>query len=529
MEKRCDFLVIGSGLAGLSFALKASKIGTVVVLAKTGISETATARAQGGIAAVWSEEDTFEKHIADTIKAGGGLCNEPVVRHVVENGPARIQDLIDWGVVFDQRDENKEELDLTKEGGHSKRRVLHVKDATGKSIQDALLQQALNNPNIEIIDHQFAIDLLTNRKVQSNNVGPTECYGAYALDAKNKKVTAFIAGSTVLATGGAGRIYLYTSNWDNATGDGIAMAHRAGARVANLELMQFHPTCLYHPTERNFLITEALRGEGAEIINHKGEAFLKKHDPRGSLAPRDIVARSIDVEMKRTGAEYVHLDISHKPKDFILNHFPQIHEKCLSVGIDMTEEPIPVVPAAHYLCGGILTDLKGQTDILRLFAIGENAATGLHGANRLASNSLLECLVFSHNAFEFIKDNVNLQKPPQVSIPDWVYSRGHDNDEMAVISHLWDEVRRLMWNYVGIVRSNKRLERASNRLDNLVSEIAEYYWNFELHPDILELRNIVRLASLTVKSALKRRECRGVHYNLDYVKSGQLKPKDTIL
>lgn len=520
MNNSCDFLVIGSGVAGLAYALKVADLGRVVILAKSNLSETNSSMAQGGIAAVVSSEDSFEDHIQDTMKAGAGLCRQDIVKMVVEQSPARIKDLVDWGVQFDR--------DLSREGGHQRRRVLHVQDYTGNAIHSVLIKKCQEHPNIEILENQFAIDLINKQKVDPHYIGPNECIGCYTLDTKSFQVNSWTARIVVLATGGAGKVYLYTSNWKGATGDGIAMAYRLGARVANLEFMQFHPTCLYHPQANNFLITEALRGEGAELINHKGEAFMQRYDTQGSLAPRDIVARSIDAEMKKTGADCVYLDITHKSEEFIKSHFPVIYKKCLELNIDITKTPIPVVPAAHYLCGGVLTNEWGQTDVSRLFAIGETSCTGLHGANRLASNSLLECLVFSHQAAEYSRKNfLNLSMPNQIP-PDWVYYGNENTDEMIVISHMWDEIRRLMWNYVGIVRSDKRLQRAAQRLANIRKEIKDYYWNFKVHPDILELRNIAQVAELTVKCALRRKESRGIHYSLDY-NPLELEPKDTII
>lgn len=529
MSKSCDFLVIGTGLAGLSYALKMSAFGQVVVLSKKQATQTNTRWAQGGIAAVTAQEDTFEQHINDTLVAGAGLCRKDVVQMVVEQAPSRMKELADWGVRFDIKNKDKA-LDLTREGGHTQRRILHVQDHTGQAIHDALLQRCRENSKITILENHFAIDLLTSRKLDPFSISRNECYGAYVLDVENQKVETWKAPFTVLATGGAGKVYLYTSNWEGATGDGIALAHRAGARVANLEFMQFHPTCLFHPHERSFLISEALRGEGGELINSSGVAFMKNYDSRGSLAPRDIVARSIDAEMKKSGAECVYLDISHKPADFVRSHFPVIYEKCLSLGIDITKQPIPVVPAAHYLCGGVVTDIHGQTDIHRLYAIGETACTGLHGANRLASNSLLECVVFAHNASAHSQVSMTMQKDFQLpDIPEWIPTTHKDDDEMIVISHMWEEIRRLMWNYVGIVRSNRRLERAQHRLENLIKEVREYYFNLQLHPDILELRNIALVAHLTVQCARKRFESRGIHYNIDYPEKTSEVPRDTVL
>lgn len=514
-----EILVIGTGLAGLAFALKVADNYPVVLLSKKSSLDTNTRWAQGGIAAVQSTDDSFEKHIQDTLVAGAGLCKPDIVNTVVRTGPDRILDLQKWGVEFDD--------DLTREGGHTERRILHVADHTGQAIHEALLKKCLEHKNIRILQNHFAIDLLTTRKLDPSSTEENECLGAYVLDVTNDKVITFKSKITVLATGGAGKVYLYTSNWEGATGDGIALASRAGARVANLEFMQFHPTCLYHPLERSFLISEALRGEGAELVDKTGTAFMKKYHPLGALAPRDIVARSIDAEMKRTGAECVYLDIRHKPKDFLTSHFPVIYEKCLSRGIDMTKDLIPVVPAAHYLCGGVLTNQNGETDISGLYAIGETACTGVHGANRLASNSLLECLVFADAAASSAMLALQNQKNRQDIIPDWKPTIRTDTDEMVVISHMWEEIRRLMWNYVGIVRSDKRLERAQHRLDNLLQEVKDYYFNLKVHPDILELRNIALVASLTVQCALKRKESRGIHFNIDHPKEAD-SAKDSV-
>jgi L-aspartate oxidase len=530
MNQNCDFLVIGSGLAGLSYALKVADHGHVVILSKARALNSNTSMAQGGIAAVMSPDDSFENHVRDTIVAGAGLCHEDAVRAVVETAPDRIEDLFNWGIQFDLQSPTGEKLDLTREGGHSHRRILHVQDYTGQQIHSQLLQKVKAHPNIEIKEEHFAIDLILDRDAKPFQVKPPRCIGAHVFDRASNQPYDLFARLTLLATGGAGKTYLYTSNWSGATGDGIAMAYRAGARVANLEFMQFHPTCLYHPSARNFLISEALRGEGGELINAEGVAFTKAHHPLGSLAPRDIVARSIDAEMKRTGAACVFLDMTHKPKEFIISHFPVIYKTCLQYGIDITTQPIPVVPAAHYLCGGVITDLNGQTDIAGLLAAGETACTGLHGANRLASNSLLECLVFSHNAARFSVEHL-AEFPPQVmpSESRWEKSVDQTEDEMIVISHVWEEIRRLMWNYVGIVRSNRRLKRAQTRLKTIMSEVADYYPS-TLHPDIIELRNIALVADLTVKCALKRHESRGIHYNIDFPNLDDSQPpRDTIL
>ncbi len=534
MKHQSDFLVIGSGLAGLSFALKVADQGKVIILAKSKSTLANTAMAQGGIAAVMAPDDSFEEHIRDTLVAGAGLCHKDVVLKVVQEAPARIDDLINWGVKFDLDDGQGGKVHLTREGGHSHRRILHVQDHTGQEIHAALLEKVLRHPNIEIHEEKIAIDLILDQDCDSHkgpfHVGQPRCLGVSVLDKALGKQTQYYARFTMLATGGAGKVYLYTSNWSGASGDGIAMAYRAGARIANLEFMQFHPTCMYHPNAGNFLISEAVRGEGGELLNAEGVAFMKKYHPLGSLAPRDIVARSIDAEMKRTAANCVFLDISKKPAEFIKAHFPVIYHRCLEYGVDMTKEPIPVVPAAHYLCGGIVTDLNACSDIAGLLVAGESACTGLHGANRLASNSLLECLVFSHRAAEFAKKNFSLFPIPEVSEDSTVATeqgsleqnlevspaQAQNDDELVVIKHMWEEIRRLMWNYVGIVRSNRRLERAAKRLENILAEIDDYYGHYQLHPDIIELRNIAMVADLSVKCALHRKESRGIHYNLDY-------------
>jgi L-aspartate oxidase len=513
---RSDFLVIGSGLAGLAFALKAAHKGKVTIITKDVAPSANTTWAQGGIAAVMSnQDDSFESHIRDTLRAGAGLCHLDTVQDYIRQAPDRIQDLINWGVHFDVKDETGK-IDLTREGGHSSRRILHFEDHTGSEIHRALMQQCLAHENIEIKEQSFCIDLILNKHIHPLDMDASRCIGCYVFDKKTGEVSSELAKSTILSTGGAGKVYLYTSNWGGATGDGIAMAYRAGARVANLEFMQFHPTCLYHRESRNFLISEALRGEGGELINSQGQAFMKKYHEMGSLAPRDIVARSIDAEIKKSGDACVYLDMRKHDREYLKNRFPAIFQKCLEYGIDMSTQPIPVVPAAHYLCGGILTDKNGRTDIDNLWALGETACTGLHGANRLASNSLLECLTMAHNcASEHLKHWDDYQMPTQTP-KDWIYPQASDADEMIVISHMWEEIRRLMWNYVGIVRSNKRLERASHRLTNILSEVRDYYSHFRVHSDILELRNIAIVADLSVKCALKRHESRGIHYNLDY-------------
>lgn len=516
--RHTDILVIGSGLAGLALALKLRDLGRVTIVTKEHAPDTNTAMAQGGIAAVLSEDDSFEAHVQDTLTAGAGLCRESVVRAIIEQGPERIKDLLNWGVHFDLRKEGGEkfEADLTREGGHRHRRILHFEDSTGAEIHRTLLARVKESADIEILERHFAIDLLLNKQVDANDMDPTRCVGAYVLNKDTGEVDTWVAKATVLATGGAGKVYLYTSNWSGATGDGIAMAYRAGARVANLEFMQFHPTCLFHRDSRNVLISEALRGEGGELVDANGVAFMKKYHPLGSLAPRDVVARSIDAEMKRTGASCVYLDMSARSPQYLRSRFPAIHARCLEYGIDMTEQPIPVVPAAHYLCGGVLADVRGRTDIPGLWALGETACTGLHGANRLASNSLLEAIAMAHGGAEDIRRQWRDLGKPKAEPKPWISPVQSDADEMIVIHHMWDEIRRLMWNYVGIVRSDKRLHRAQARLRNILSEVREYYSNLPVHGDILELRNIAIVAELSVECALKRKESRGIHYSLDY-------------
>jgi L-aspartate oxidase len=514
--KPFDYLVLGSGIAGLSFALKVAPRGRVAIITKKNKAESNTNYAQGGIAAVTSKEDSFAMHVRDTLEAGAGLCKENVVRTIVQEGPAAIQELIELGMKFSEREVSTapggRELDLGREGGHSRRRILHAKDVTGREIERALLAAIAAQPNIEIFENHFAIDLITSQKL--GYVGGNRCLGVYVLDKNTGNVETFSAPVTLLATGGCGKVYLYTTNPDIATGDGVAMAYRAGAAIANMEFIQFHPTCLYHPKAKSFLISEAVRGEGGVLKTIGGEEFMNRHHPLKSLAPRDVVARAIDSEMKKSGADYVLLDITEKPAAFVIERFPNIYQNCLRYGLDITKEPIPVVPAAHYQCGGVVTNVSGETEIAGLYAVGEVACTGLHGANRLASNSLLEALVCAHRAAGLA---VRHGLPPNgFKIPLWHYGNAHNPDELVVVSHNWDEIRRCMWDYVGIVRTNKRLERAEKRIANLQGEIQEYYWDFRVTSDLLELRNIATAAELIVRSALQRPESRGLNYNLDY-------------
>jgi L-aspartate oxidase len=513
--RKFDFVVVGSGIAGLSFALKAASKGTVAVVTKRTLVDSNTAWAQGGVACVVSNEDSFDLHIRDTLEAGAGLCHEDAVRAVVTEGPQRIKELMDLGLHFDEREtpSGTVELDLGKEGGHSKRRVLHVQDATGREIEEVLASRARSHPNITILENHMAVDCITTGKL--GYAIENSCVGLYVLDEKTGLVETLRTDVTVLATGGCGKVYLYSTNPDIATGDGVAMGWRAGATIANMEFIQFHPTCLYHPKAKSFLVSEAVRGEGGILVNQRGRRFMEGYHPLAELAPRDIVARAIDAEMKRSGSKCVYLDITHKPADFVRGRFPTIYETCLKYGIDITSEPIPVVPAAHYQCGGVKTDLQGETSVRGLYAIGEAACTGLHGANRLASNSLLEGLVLAHRAFE--KSTRRIHENIALNLPEWRPGQVQDVDELVVIYHNWDEIRRLMWDYVGIVRTDKRLQRAAARLRNLHSEIQEFYWNFKVTTDLLELRNLVTVASLIVDCALNRKESRGLHFTLDYL------------
>jgi L-aspartate oxidase len=527
-----DAAIVGSGLAGLSVALALADTRRVALIAKRAPDEGASDRAQGGIAAVLDSADSVDNHVDDTLAAGGGLCDETATRHIVERGRQAIEWLIAQGVPFTRDPAAELGFHLTREGGHSHRRIIHAADATGHAVVQTLLERARSHPNITILADHHAIDLVTSDRVASDRgasdrgapdrVAPDRvglpgrrCHGLYALDLKNNRAVTIQAPHTVLATGGAGKVYLYTTNPDTATGDGIAMAWRAGCRVANMEFIQFHPTCLFHPHAKSFLISEAVRGEGGILRLPDGTRFMPAHDARAELAPRDIVARAIDFEIKKHGIDCVHLDISHQPPRFLEEHFPTILARCREFGIDITREPIPVVPAAHYTCGGVVTDLAGRTDLAGLYAVGETACTGLHGANRLASNSLLECLVVGRSAAEAIKEaapGAHAQAP----LPAWDESRVSDSDEEVVVAHNWDELRRLMWNYVGIVRTDKRLERAQHRLALLRGEILEYYANFRVTRDLLELRNLVEIASLIVESARSRRESRGLHYSRDW-------------
>jgi L-aspartate oxidase len=522
--RQFDVLVIGSGLAGQALALRLADSHRVALVTKRALDDTATAWAQGGIAGVLDRADSIEAHIQDTYTAGGGLCDPAATRFVVEHSRDAIAWLIDQGVPF-TRDDSPFGFHLTREGGHSHRRIIHAADATGAAVQETLTGKVRAHPNITILEKHIVVDLITGAKL---GLARDRCWGAYVLDIEAEHVVTLGATHTVLATGGAGKVYLYTTNPDTATGDGVAMAWRAGCRVANMEFIQFHPTCLYHPHAKSFLITEAMRGEGGILRLPKelgGHRFMPDHDPRAELAPRDVVARTIDYEMKRHGIDCVFLDMTHKGEAFLREHFPNIHARCLELGIDIAREPIPVVPAAHYTCGGVVVDLDARTDLPGLYAIGETACTGLHGANRLASNSLLECVVFADAAARHIR----AEKPPKVPrLPQWDESRVTDADEEIVISHNWDELRRFMWDYVGIVRTNKRLERAQHRIRLLEREIDDYYAAFRVSNDLIELRNLVLTAHLIVRSAQRRRESRGLHFSRDYPQMLE-KARDTVL
>lgn len=507
-----DVAIVGSGLAGLTVALQLADRHRVVIVSKRALTQGASDWAQGGIAAVLDSGDSHDEHTQDTLIAGAGLCDEGATRFIVEHGREAIQWLIDRGVPFTRDEQAELGYHLTREGGHSHRRIIHAADATGHAVMTTLTEQVRSHPNITILEDHFAIDLITSRKM---GLGGNRCLGLYVLDDANGRVHTLTASHTVLATGGAGKVYLYTTNPDTATGDGIAMAWRAGCRVANMEFIQFHPTCLYHPYAKSFLISEAVRGEGGRLVLPDGTRFMPEHDARAELAPRDVVARAIDFEMKKRGLDCVYLDITHQPAPFLREHFPTIHARCLELGIDITREPIPVVPAAHYTCGGVVTDTSGRTDLENLYAVGETAYTGLHGANRLASNSLLECMVIGRAAANDIAAQDKAGKP-DLTLPPWDESRVSDADEEVVVSHNWDELPRMMWNYVGIVRTSKRLERAQHRIALLREEITEYYANFRVTRDLLELRNLVEVAAMIVDSAYARHESRGLHFSRDY-------------
>ena len=513
---KSDFLVLGSGIAGLFFALKVADSGLVHIITKKKETDTNTNLAQGGIAAVLDAADSFAGHFEDTMRAGVGLGHREVVDLVVRKGPECLKELIAMGVSFSRNPDSATGYDLAREGGHSRRRILHAADWTGREIEEVLVARCREHANIVLWEDMAAIDLLTAHKWLGAGRKDDYCWGTYALNRGSGRVHAFVAGSTLLASGGAGKVYLYTTNPDIATGDGVAMAQRAGVKIANMEFFQFHPTCLYHPVEKNFLISEAVRGEGGILKLKNGSSFMAPYDERQELAPRDIVARAIDFEMKASGDDCVFLDISFKPADFIRERFPLIYSTCLKLGIDITKEPIPVVPAAHYLCGGVLVDRRGQTSLPGLYASGEVACTGLHGANRLASNSLLEAVVFSSLAAADLKKKHFRESLNLPTFPDWRYTHKNDPDEKVVITQNWDEIRRFMWNFVGIVRSHKRLLRAKRRIDSLANELHEFYWDQALSVDLLELRNIAVVADLIITSALYRKESRGLHYNIDY-------------
>ncbi|MBT6601522.1 MAG: L-aspartate oxidase [Nitrospina sp.] len=527
-----DFLVIGSGIAGLTFALKASQFGSVAIVSKDELDESATLYAQGGIASVMTDDDSFELHANDTIESGRGLCREDVVRIICREGPSYVRELIDLGVKFTRRGED---YHLSREGGHSRDRILHANDLTGREIERAMLEAIDRKPNITVFPHHMLVDFITLGRLDSKvepGTSKDEALGAYILDVNTKHVKTFLSKVTLLASGGAGKVYLYTSNPDTATGDGIAAAYRAGTKIANMEFIQFHPTCLYHPEAKSFLISETIRGEGGILRLKNGHTFMENYHPLGCLAPRDVVARAIDHEMKKSGDDCVYLDITHIEGYRIRERFPNIYQTCLQFGFDMVKKPIPVVPAAHYTCGGVLVDLNGQTNIRHLFASGEVCYSGLHGANRLASNSLLEGLVLSNRAVSkasLLLRSESFSNTIPHNIPSWDCGSAVDSDESVVVSHNWDEIRRIMWNYVGIVRSDKRLRRAERRIQLLLDEIKEYYWKFTITKNTLELRNIALTAHIIIMSALQRKESRGLHFTLDYPKIDSNWKKDTVL
>ncbi|SMF35763.1 L-aspartate oxidase [Alteromonadaceae bacterium Bs31] len=518
-----DVLIIGSGAAGLSLALSLPKEISVAVLSKTELNEGSTWYAQGGIAAVLDDNDSVESHVSDTLRAGAGLCHKDAVEFTVSNSKKAIQWLVDLGVEFTRREE-KGDFHLTREGGHSQRRIIHSADATGKALHTTLLERVSEQQNISLFNHFVAVDLIKQVDPSSKQL---RCTGAYVYNREEDRVDSFSSKAVALATGGASKVYLYSSNPDGASGDGIAMAWRAGCRVANMEFNQFHPTCLYHANAKSFLITEAVRGEGGKLRLPNGERFMDNFHELGELAPRDVVARAIDHEMKRLGSDCVYLDISHKSEQFIASHFPTVQENCAKYGIDITKQAIPVVPAAHYTCGGVVVNLNGETDLTNLYAIGEASFTGLHGANRMASNSLLECVVYAHSAAKTISSTIK-RIPPIAAIPPWDESRVTNSDEDVVISHNWDELRRFMWDYVGIVRTAKRLERANHRIRLLHKEIHEYYSNYKISSDLVELRNLAAVADLIIRSAEQRKESRGLHYSMDYPQTSSI-AQDTIL
>jgi len=525
-----DFLVVGSGVAGMWYALHVADHGSVTMVTKRAPQESNSRYAQGGIAAVWSDDDHLDNHIRDTLVAGAGLCRRDAVEQTVRTGPQRVRELIDFGAQFTRDGDDPESYSLHREGGHSHRRILHAADFTGREMVRALNAACKAHPNITILDHHMAVNIITEHWAarRRNDLPPEDdqVFGAYVLDVETGQVDVFPARVTVLATGGAGKVYTYTTNPDVATGDGMAMAWRAGARIANMEFVQFHPTCLYHPKEHSFLVSEALRGEGGKLVLPSGERFMPRYDERAELAPRDIVARAIDAELKRRGLECVFLDMTHLSRDAVSTHFPTIDTKLMSLGIDMSVDPIPVVPAAHYMCGGVRTNLQGETSIRNLFAIGEVACTGLHGANRLASNSLLEACVFAHEAAKTSVARLP-SLPPLPDLPPWDPGSATDSDEQVVITQTWEEIRRFMWNYVGIVRTHRRLKRAQRRIRLVKDEIDRYYWDFKITGDLVELRNLVNVADMIVKCALRRRESRGLHYTLDFPDTDERWLEDT--